>query len=77
MAFFHAAGEQRYGEGTQQRYEGGDPGDDRREIAIADVVVEEVDQRPGLEEERAPHQENINGEDEPRPVGAQANPRAF
>ena len=77
MALFHPAGEQRHGEGTQQRHEGRDPGDDRREIVIADVIMEKVDQRPGLEEKRAPHQENIDGEDEPRPVGAQADPGAF
>ena len=77
VALFHPAGEQRNGEGTQQRNEGGDPGDDRREIVITDVIMEEVDQRPGLEEKRAPHQENIDGEDEPRSVGAQADPGAF
>ena len=61
----------------KKKTEGGDPGDDRREIVITDVIMEEVDQRPGLEEKRAPHQENIDGEDEPRSVGAQADPGAF
>ena len=77
MALFHSAGEQRHGEGAQQGNEGGDSGDNRREFVIADVIMEEVDQRPGLEEKRAPHQENVDGEDEPRSIGAQADPGAF
>ena len=77
MTFFHASGQQRDGEGAEQGNEGGDPGDNRRQLGIPDVIVEEVHQRSGLKEECPPHQKDIAGEDPPRTIGAQANPGAF
>jgi hypothetical protein len=63
MTFFHASGQQRDGEGAEQGNEGGDPGDNRRQLGIPDVIMEEVHQRPGLKEKGTPHQKDIAGED--------------
>ncbi|SSL90770.1 Uncharacterised protein [Klebsiella pneumoniae] len=77
MTFFHASGQQRDGEGAEQGNEGGDPGDNRRQLGIPDVIMEEVHQGPGLKEKGTPHQKDIAGEDPPRTIGAQTNPGAF
>ncbi|MCS5961606.1 hypothetical protein LNP74_30995 [Klebsiella pneumoniae subsp. pneumoniae] len=37
--------------------EGGDPGDNRRQLGIPDVIMEEVHQGPGLKEKGTPTSE--------------------